>query len=432
MDIHTLYQLFLESTGVTTDSRHCPKGSLFIALRGGRFDGNAYAAQALDKGCAYAVVDNAACADANDPRYLLVDDSLDTLQRLARHHRRQLGIPVLGITGTNGKTTTKELIAAVLQQSHHILYTEGNLNNHIGVPLTLLRLRAGHEMAVVEMGASHPGDIRKLAEIAEPDYGLITNIGKAHLEGFGSPEGVARTKGELFDFLRRKGDATVFVHHDSPLLSDLASGLNRIDYGSGEGLYINGHVTACSPFLGFSWKAGREGRLHQVRTRLIGDYNLPNALAAIAVGRFFGVEAEKVDRALGEYTPCNNRSQLKRTADNTLIIDAYNANPTSMRAAIDNFAQMQAKNKMLILGDMLELGKDSPSEHQEVVDRLEALGLDDTVLVGGLFSATRHTCPAYADADELAQALRRQKPAGKTILIKGSNGMKLASIAEYL
>ena len=364
MDITTLYQIFLSCTGVTTDSRNCPKGSLFIALKGDTFNGNAFASKALEAGSAYAVVDEAAYAPAGDIHYILVDNCLHTLQQLANYHRRQLGTRIIGITGTNGKTTTKELISAVLSQKYNILYTLGNLNNPIGVPLTLLRLKAEHELGVVEMGASHPGDIKELVEIAEPDYGIITNVGKAHLEGFGSFEGVVRTKGELYDYLRRQGNSTIFLHQDNPHLTEIAWGLNPITYGEADNLYVNGHVTGNSPYLAFEWKAGKEGERHEVHTRLIGEYNFPNALAAITIGRFFGVEPEKIDKALNEYEPHNNRSQLKKTTDNTLIIDAYNANPTSMLASISNFHNMQASQKMLILGDMRELGKDSPEEHQ--------------------------------------------------------------------
>ena len=432
MDIDSLYRIFLQSSGVTTDSRRCPAGSLFFALRGDTFDGNAFAAQALENGCTHAVVDNPACLPQEDARYVLVDDCLRTLQLLARHHRRTLGTRIIGITGTNGKTTTKELMAAVLSTSFRLHYTQGNLNNHIGVPLTLLGLRPEHQLAVVEMGASHPGDIRELVEIAEPDFGLITNVGKAHLEGFGSFEGVIRTKGELFDYLRSRGGATVFVHDDNDWLKDMAHDLRQIRYGSREGLFVTGRMTQNSPYLGFEWKAEGESAAHTVQTRLIGEYNLPNALAAATVGRFFGVPATDIDRALENYVPHNNRSQLVQTADNTLIVDAYNANPTSMMAAIENFRKMQAPSKMLILGDMRELGADSAAEHQHIVDHLEACGLTDVVLVGSQFAATRHSCPTYADAPALIAALEVERPSGKTILIKGSNGIHLQSVAEAL
>lgn len=432
MDITSLYRIFRECTCVSTDSRNCPQGSLFIALKGENFNGNAFAAKALEQGCTYAVVDEAEYVPAGDTHYILVENCLRTLQQLANHHRKQLGTCIIGITGTNGKTTTKELIAAVLSQSHHILYTQGNLNNHIGVPLTLLGLQSRHDLAVIEMGASHPGDIKELAEIAEPDYGIITNVGKAHLEGFGSLEGVIRTKGELYDFLRRRGNATVFVHHDNPYLMEMARGLKQVTYGTEEGLYVNGRITGNSPYLTFEWRAGKDGEWHEVQTQLIGEYNFPNALAAVTIGRFFGADAEKTDKALAEYTPRNNRSQLRKTADNTLIIDAYNANPTSMMASIGNFGNMQAENKMLILGDMRELGKESAEEHQKIVDYLEECGFEDVVLVGELFAATRHTYPDYRDATALIAALQENKPCGKTILIKGSNGIKLSSVTDYL
>ena len=432
MDISTLYQIFCRCNGVTTDSRQCPEGSLFIALKGDTFNGNAFAAKALESGCAYAVIDEAEYLVPSDDRYLLTDNCLLTLQRLARHHRRQLGTRIIGITGTNGKTTTKELIAAVLSRRYRLLYTEGNLNNHIGVPLTLLRLKPEHELAVVEMGASHPGDIRELVEIAEPDMGLITNVGKAHLEGFGSFEGVMRTKGELYDWLRKLPAPLVFLHADNPYLTKMAAGLPHVTYGKGDTNYISGQLTSCSPFLAFAWKKQGETETHQVQTQLIGSYNLPNALAAVTIGTYFDVDAALIDQALTEYAPQNNRSQLKQTADNTLIIDAYNANPTSMRASIGNFYKMKADHKMLILGDMRELGKDSAEEHQKVVDYLEECGLRDVVLVGEQFAATRHTCPTYPDAPALIEHLKADKPHGKTILIKGSNGIRLSSVVEYL
>lgn len=432
MDINALYAIFRQSTGVTTDSRRCPAGSVFFALRGDTFDGNAFAARALEEGCACAVIDNPAYLPADDSRYVLVDDTLKALQQLARHHRRTLGTPVIGITGTNGKTTTKELTAAVLSQKYVLHYTQGNLNNHIGVPLTLLGLRPQHQLAVIEMGASHPGDIRELVEIAEPDCGLITNVGRAHLEGFGSFEGVIRTKGELFDFLREKGGATVFVHDDNPYLKDMAHDLKQVRYGTRPDLCVSGQMTANSPYLALQWKAAGEAETHVVQTHLIGEYNLPNALAAIAVGHYFGVTAGETDQALEGYIPHNNRSQLVQTADNTLIVDAYNANPTSMMAAIENFRKMQASHKMLILGDMRELGADSLALHQEIVNHLEACGFEDVLLVGSQFAATRHSYPSYPDAPALIDYLRAHRPTGKTILIKGSNGLRLNTVAEEL
>lgn len=432
MKLSALYQIFLDCAVVTTDSRNCPSGSLFIALKGESFNGNAFAAQALKEGCAYAIVDEAEYAPENNKHIILVDNCLQTLQQLANYHRRQLGTKVIGITGTNGKTTTKELISAVLSKSHNVLYTEGNLNNHIGVPLTLLRLKAEHELAVIEMGANHPGEIHFLVHIAEPDYGIITNVGKAHLEGFGSLEGVIRTKGELYDYLREKGNSTIFIHHDNVYLMDMTQGLNLIPYGSDNSLYVNGHVTGNSPYLAFEWKAGKDGEPHKVQTQLIGEYNFPNALAAVTIGRFFGVEAEKIDNALAEYAPHNNRSQLKKSEDNTLIIDAYNANPTSMMAALQNFQKMTAEKKMLILGDMRELGAESATEHRKIVEFLKECSFEKVLLTGEQFAATPSPYRTYANAQELIKELQAEKPKGYTILIKGSNGIKLSTVVEYL
>ena len=432
MKLSALYQIFLDCQSVTTDSRNCPDGSLFIALKGESFNGNAFAKLALDSGCAFAIIDEIQYAVEGDQRYILVDDCLQTMQQLANYHRRQLGTRVIGITGTNGKTTTKELISSVLCQAHNVLYTLGNLNNHIGVPTTLLRLKPEHDLAVIEMGANHPGEIKFLCEIAEPDYGIITNVGKAHLEGFGSFEGVIKTKGELYDYLRERKNSTVFIHHDNAFLKEIAGGLNLISYGSEDGLYISGHVTGNSPYLTFEWKAGKDGEHHEVKTQLIGEYNFPNALAAITIGRFFDVEPGKIDIALAEYAPQNNRSQLKQTADNTLIIDAYNANPTSMQASISNFRNMEVENKMLILGDMRELGKDGPEEHQKIADFLTECGFKDVMLVGDQFAAAKHNFPTYPDAPAVIEVLQKSKPHGKTILIKGSNGIKLSTVIDYL
>ena len=328
MDISALYKCFTECGKVTTDSRNCPEGSMFIALKGETFNGNAYALQALEKGCQYAVVDEKEYAADGHPRILLVDDCLKALQELANYHRHKMGTRIIGITGTNGKTTTKELIASVLQKRYEVLYTQGNLNNHIGVPLTLLRLTPEHELAVIEMGANHPGEIKALTRIVEPDYGMITNVGKAHLEGFGSFEGVIKTKGELYEHLRYNGKHIIFIDKDNEYLTAISQGLTRICYGmeGGEGLYISGKLGACAPFLSFEWE--HEGQKFEVNTHLIGSYNMKNALAAITVGRFFSVPSRQICEALEAYVPHNNRSQLTETTDNKLIVDAYNANHT--------------------------------------------------------------------------------------------------------
>ena len=431
MNLSALYQIFLDCQLVTTDSRNCPEGSLFIALKGESFNGNAFAGKALETGCAYAIIDEPEYAVEGDQRYILVDDCLQTLQQLANYHRRQLGTRVIGITGTNGKTTTKELISAVLSQSHNILYTLGNLNNHIGVPSTLLRLKAEHDLAVIEMGANHPGEIKFLSEIVEPDCGIITNVGKAHLEGFGSFEGVIKTKGELYDFLRKKEGSTVFIHHDNAYLMNIAGGLNLIPYGTEDDLYVNGRITGNSPYLTFEWKAGKDGETYQVQTQLIGEYNFPNALAAITIGLFFGVEATNINEALAGYTPQNNRSQLKKTNDNTLIIDAYNANPTSMMAALQNFRNMEVPHKMLLLGDMRELGAESAAEHQKIADYIKECDFEEVWLVGEQFAAAEHFFKTYPNVQEVIKELETNKPKGYTILIKGSNGIKLSSTVDH-
>lgn len=432
MTIPALYQIFMSCNGVTTDSRNCPDNSLFFALKGDSFDGNKFADTALQNGCAYVVVNDSQFVHEGDKRYILVDDTLKTMQQLANYHRHQLGTRIIGITGTNGKTTTKELVSTVLSQSHNVLYTLGNYNNHIGVPLTLLRLKADHDLAVIEMGANHSGEIKFLVDICEPNYGLITNVGKAHLEGFGSFEGVIRTKGELYDFLRNKLDSTAFIHHDNSYLMNMSEGLNVIPYGTDNTLYVNGSITDCSPFLVFEWKAGKDGERHEVQTNLIGDYNFPNALAAVTIGRFFGVEPQKIDKALREYKPSNSRSQLKKTESNTLIIDTYNANPTSMMASLQNFHRMNADNKMLILGDMLELGTESIAEHQKIVDFLKECDFKNVILVGKEFAATQSPYKHSSDATSLIEELKREKPTGHTILIKGSNGINLFTIPPFL
>lgn len=432
MTISALYQIYLQCPIVTTDSRNCPEGSLFIALKGDNFNGNSFAEKALKEGCSYAVVDEVQYANPENKRIILVEDCLKTLQLLANYHRRQLGTKVIGITGTNGKTTTKELIAAILSQSHNVLYTQGNLNNHIGVPLTLLKLHAHHDLAVIEMGANHPGEIKTLVNIAEPDYGIITNVGKAHLEGFGSFEGVIKTKGELYDYLRQKGDSIVFIQNENPFLMDIAGGLTLINYGVTENLYVNGKVTSCSPYLAFDWKAGKDGNLHHVQTKLIGEYNFDNALAAVAIGRFFGVEPAKIDHALINYIPQNNRSQLKETEDNKLIIDAYNANPTSMMAALRNFKRMDVKHKVVILGDMKELGETSIEEHQRIVDFIDECEFERVILIGDQFEQTTHTYNTYTDISEVIKMINADKPKGCYILIKGSNSMKLGQLVEHL
>ena len=431
MDISTLYRYFTECGRVTTDTRDCPQGAMFIALKGRRFDGNEFAASALEKGCRYAVVDDASAAGRN-PRILLVEDGLKALQELANYHRKKVKTRIIAVTGTNGKTTTKELIAAVLGKQYRVLATEGNQNNQIGVPLTLLRLTAERELAVIEMGANHPGDIAELAKIAEPDYGLITNVGLAHLEGFGSFEGVLRAKGELYDYLRHAGAHTVFIDKDNEALTAISHGLTRITYGTDDidEPYIGGKLGACDPFLAFEWT--HDKRVYAVRTQLVGGYNLKNALAALAVGRFFGVPETQLCEALEAYVPDNNRSQLMETRRNHLILDAYNANPTSMLSALENFCNMNVPCKMAIVGDMKELGASSGAEHRRMVDYLKTCGFEKVILVGEEFGKVKGDFEHYANVEALKEVIRKSCPQGKYILIKGSHSMRLVQLKELL
>jgi UDP-N-acetylmuramoyl-tripeptide--D-alanyl-D-alanine ligase len=427
MTIQNLYQLFIHNPQVTTDSRNCPRGSIFFALKGERFNGNQYAEKALSSGCVYAVID--------DPEYytgertILVDDVLTTLQQLAARHRKMLGIPVIAITGSNGKTTTKELIAAVLSTKFRLLYTEGNLNNHIGVPLTLLRLDHEHEMAVIEMGANHPGEIKTLAEIAQPNYGIITNVGKSHLEGFGSFENILHTKGELYDYIRRT-NGKIFIKTEDADLQSMARGMEQITYGYDDNSYASGQVSESKPYFSFDWK--QQGKVNTVQTQLIGDYNIDNVLAAVAVGRYFKIPSERINRAIAAYEPVNNRSQLKKTALNTLIVDAYNANPSSMQAALDNFIRMPEAPKAVILGDMKELGEESGKLHLEIVEQLKGAGLDKVYLCGEHFSKNGTPFTTYPTTDALLAELREHPINGYHILIKGSRGMALERVIDLL
>ena len=434
MKTEELYSYYQKCNGVTTDTRSCSEGALFFALRGERFNGNHYAKAALEAGCAYAVIDDKACYDASDPRLLLVDDSLKALQALARYHRRQLGLPIIGITGTNGKTTTKELIAAVLNRKYRTHYTHGNLNNAIGVPLTLLQLNREHELAVVEMGASHPGDIRELVEIAEPDCGLITNVGRAHLQGFGSFEGVVRTKGELYDFLRGREGGFIFLNDNDLNLKTIAKGLKALRYGTGErqeDRLVQGEVLACNPFLTFRWGTA-DGHCQDVQTRLVGRYNIDNVLCAAAVGIHFGVTPEDISDAIRSYEPTNSRSQLLKTAHNTLIVDAYNANPTSMQAALENFELMEAQKKMVILGEMRELGEASMEEHLNILKRLSSMNVQTIWTIGDNFANPSFSFRNFKDVDAAIEVLQAERPEGMTILIKGSNSVHLSHLIPYL
>lgn len=427
MSIIDLYDLFIHNPQITTDSRNCPKGSIFFALKGDKFDGNQYAGKALASGCVYAIIDNPDYYIGE--RTILVDNVLKTLQQLAHHHRKVLGLPIIGITGTNGKTTTKELLGAVLSTKFNLLYTEGNFNNHIGVPLTLLRLTHDHEMAVIEMGASHPGDIKELVDIVHPNYGIITNVGRAHLEGFGSFEGVIRTKGELYDYIRRS-KGKIFIKKENEYLQSIAKGIEQITYGNGDDAFASGQVVSCDPFLVFNWK--QQGKLHTVETHMIGSYNLDNVLAAVAVGRFFKIPAERISRAITAYEPTNNRSQFKKTGNNELIIDAYNANPSSMKVALDNFIAMPVQSKAIILGDMRELGPTSDELHAEVVEQIKKGQFDKVFLCGEHFSKVGKEFSPFATTEAMVEELRKQPLKGYHILIKGSHSMGLEKLADIL
>ena len=467
MKIEELYQLYQQHPCITTDSRNCPEGSIFLALKGESFNGNQFAVSALEKGCSYAIIDepeilenlehldhldNREPLDALKQRLILVGDCLQTYKDLAREHRRQFDIPVIGITGTNGKTTTKELIRAVLAECYNVMATEGNFNNDVGVPKTLFRLNDSHDIAVVEMGASHPGDIKTLVETAEPNCGLITNVGRAHLQGFGSFEGVCKTKGELYDFLLAH-DGPLFVNRDNEhLMKMVRERGKRLEvrgeriaqpdiyyYGQSdaEDILIRGEVVSCAPFLKFRWReqdadAGYTSDWMEVQTHLIGAYNLDNMLAAITIGYVNNIPFEQINHALESYVPTNNRSQLTETEKNHLIVDAYNANPTSMKAALDNFRLMEVSPKMAILGMMGELGDVSQEEHQKIIALLEEAHFDEVWLVGAEFQKAQSRFRTFANVEEVKQAIAQEQPVGRYILIKGSNSTHLYELPTLL
>ena len=440
---------------ITTDSRNCPEGSIFIALKGDNFNGNQFALQALEKGCAYAIVDEDLDISESQisnlkSQIIRVDDCLQTLKDIAREHRRQFDIPVIAITGTNGKTTTKELIKAVLSEKYNVLATEGNFNNDVGVPKTLLRLNKEHEIAIIEMGASHPGDIKTLAETAEPTCGLITNVGRAHLQGFGSFEGVIKTKGELYDYLKANTEGPIFINADNDYLVDLIGDDDEIfltPYSTDpekQYVCISGEVVSCDPELTFRWRkplmeleeTGASQKWHKVKTHLIGDYNIDNALAAATIG----VDRKAICHALENYVPTNSRSQLVQTAHNRLIVDAYNANPSSMAAALDNFRLMatnEGETKMAILGEMRELGDVSHEEHQRLINLLAKSDISEVWLVGEEFNGITPQASSlilryFKDVEEVKAGLQARQPSGKLILIKGSNGNKLYQLPDFL
>jgi UDP-N-acetylmuramoyl-tripeptide--D-alanyl-D-alanine ligase len=426
--METLHQLFQQSTGVCTDSRVVAPGNIFFALKGEQFDGNRFAAGALTAGAIAVIVDDPAVAV--DDRMLLVENALETLQRLAAYHRDSMHIPFLAITGSNGKTTTKELVSAVLSMRYRTTFTQGNLNNHIGVPLTLLSVPADAEMAVIEMGANHPGEIDALCRIAKPDYGLITNIGKAHLEGFGGFDGVVRTKTELYRFLAGH-NGKAFVHANDALLMEKSAGNIRITYG-GPHDGVNGSVLRNTGFLHTKVQLGQ--MILEIPTRLLGAYNLPNILAALCIGDYFGVPTEQMAEAIRAYQPANNRSQFMATASNQVFMDAYNANPSSMEAALLNFFEQPGENKTVILGEMRELGNDSGPEHTRLLQLADSGKLHRIFLVGRAFEGL--SLPVHAIYFETTAMLKdwltRNPLNNNLLLIKGSRANQLEQLINVL
>ncbi|ANE51033.1 UDP-N-acetylmuramoyl-tripeptide--D-alanyl-D-alanine ligase [Flavisolibacter tropicus] len=426
MNIESLYSIYKQYPSIQTDTRKLKTRDLYFGLKGPNFNGNAFAQQALDAGAAYAIIDEADYL-IND-RTILVDDVLDTLQQLAKHHRQQLNIPFIAITGSNGKTTTKELIHAVLSSSFATYTTEGNLNNHIGVPLTILKIKEDAQMAVIEMGANHQQEIASYCRIALPTHGLITNCGKAHLEGFGGEEGVRKGKGELFDYLRAN-NGMAFIMSDYPYLQEMSQGIPTIyKYGTKEGDVI-GNTLASDPFLEVGFTKGLGGT---ITTQLVGSYNLPNVLAAVALGKFFSVTDDKIKASIEAYTPTNSRSQLVKKGTNQIIVDAYNANPSSMKLAIENFAKAKEDNKILVLGAMAELGADSLQEHQQIVAEIEKYPWKQVILVGGDFLKIKHNFLSFTSAEEAGQWLQNQHINHSYLLVKGSRSTGMEKALAYL
>lgn len=425
MTIEELYKVYLQYPSVQTDTRKLKADDLFFALKGPSFNGNAFAAKAIEAGAAYAVIDEESYGI--EGKTILVEDVLSALQQLARHHREQFRIPFLAITGSNGKTTTKELVHAVLSTKYKTYTTEGNLNNHIGVPLTLLKLRQDAEMAVIEMGANHLREIASYCEIARPSHGLITNCGKAHLEGFGGVEGVRKGKGELFDFLREHG-GTAFIMKDYDYLDTMSRGISEIHTYGSSGAELNG-LAADGQYLGVKFTDGFSG---SIQTHLVGAYNLPNVLAAVAIGKYFKVPEENIRKAIEEYSPTNSRSQLVEKNGHRIILDAYNANPSSMKAAIENFAAMEGSNKILALGGMAELGDSSLQEHAAIVKEIARHAWGDVLLVGGDFLRVDHSFRSFQTPEQAGDWLRQHRTAPAYFLIKGSRSMQMEKLMEYL
>lgn len=424
--IEKIYKLYKTAYTVTTDSRTITQGCVFVALKGEHFDGNDFALNVAEEGIAACVI-----ADRKDlpqhERLFVVEDSLKALQELANYHRKQLDTPIIGITGTNGKTTTKELVSAVLAKKYNILFTQGNFNNQLGVPLTLLRIKPDTELAVIEMGASHPGDINELTGIGEPNYGMITNIGRAHLRDFGGYEGVIKTKNEMYQYIAaHKG--LLFVNKDNELLMDLSKSINKVTYGTSNDADIQGKLLSANPYLSVEWNGKK------IDTQLVGDYNFENVMAAICIGTYFNVAANDIVEALSSYRPTNNRSQVIETAHNRVVMDAYNANPTSMSHSIKNFRNICKSDNLLILGDMRELGNESEQEHKNILELIKELRFENVYLVGEEFQrvAKNSKFSTFINVEELAQYLQQHPVSGRDILVKGSNSIHLNKIIDSL
>tara|TARA_R110002049_G_scaffold120471_4_gene274892 strand:- start:3805 stop:5130 length:1326 start_codon:yes stop_codon:yes gene_type:complete len=440
MDLNKLYTAFLSSSKVSTDSRKIEKACIFFALKGDNFNGNQYAKTALEQGAKYVVIDEK-IDDIPKEKHFLVKDVLSSLQDLARHHRKRLKTPIIGITGSNGKTTTKELLAAVLSKKYPVYFTVGNLNNHIGVPLSLLAINNTHELAIIEMGANHQDEIAFLSEIAAPNYGLITNIGKAHLEGFGGVEGIKKGKGELFDYIKQS-EGKLFLNADSNELQEMARsrGLKAITYGKNAQANLEGSLESSNPFISFIWNWSYDGVATKsnepITSQLFGSYNYDNLLAAVCVGNYFGVNEKDINDALSSYQSDMNRSQIIEKESNTLYLDAYNANPTSMKAALESFAQLNStKEKTLILGDMFELGEASFEEHLSILDLVVSLKLTNAIFVGKHFYQHSKTYPAFKFFEErqhLVDSNELKSINNSAILIKGSRGMALEKLLEFI
>ena len=424
--IEKIYELYKKAYTVTTDSRTITPGCVFVALKGEHFDGNDFALKVAEEGIAACVIADRQDLPKRDGLFV-VEDSLKALQELAKLHREKLGLPVIGITGTNGKTTTKELVSAVLAKKYNIVFTQGNFNNQLGVPLTLLRIKPGTELAVVEMGASHPGDIDELTNLGEPNYGIITNIGRAHLRDFGGYEGVIKTKNEMYQYIAaNKG--LLFVNKDNELLMGLANNINKVTYGTCTDADTQGKMLSANPYLSVEWNG------HKIDTQLVGDYNFENVMAAICIGTYFKVAANDIVEALSSYCPTNNRSQVVETGKNRVIMDAYNANPTSMSHAIKNFRNICKNDNMLILGDMRELGEESEQEHKNILELLKELRFENVYLVGEEFSRVSENSgfSTFDDVEALIQHLASHPVSGKDILVKGSNSVHLNKTIDSL